>query len=340
MRYAAFADTGWMVSRVGFGAIPIRRCSYREAERVIHRSIDAGINFFDTARSYGDSEEKLGRALLRRRGDLIIATKTTARTAPEAAADLETSLKNLRTDYVDLIQLHNVRTGEDFETVMGPEGALRALSEARDSGKVRHIGVSSHDPETSLRAIESGEFVSIMVPHNFMETEFEDEVIPAAACANMAVIGMKPFAGGVLEKARLALGFVLTVPGMTVAIPGMATVEEVTENAGLAETVEELSRRDQAELEEVRRELGTTFCRACDYCQPCPEGIKISSVLRSERGFRRLGVNWIRERLADLTEQVERCTECETCIPRCPYDLDIPRLLREKVAFFRQQLDS
>lgn len=330
MQYVQLGQTDMRVSRVSFGAIPIRRLSFAGAEKVILQSIERGINFFDTARGYGDSEEMLGAALGRRRKDIFLATKSGKRTADELTEELHTSLKNLRTDYVDLYQLHNVRTEEDYETVFGPDGAMEAVARAQSQGKIRSIGITSHDEAISLRAIDSGEFATIMVPFNFMESEFGEEVLPAAADAQMGAIIMKPFAGGMLDEASLALRYVLTFSEDAVAIPGMAALDEVQENTEIGAVAEPLSESERGRLEAQRAQLGSEFCRGCEYCQPCPNDVDISRVLRSERGLRRLGQSWLQDNLAEIEDNVERCDECETCRPRCPYDLDIPRLLREK----------
>ncbi len=338
MQYVQLGETDMQVSRVSFGAIPIRRLSFEEAERVIIASIDSGINFLDTARGYGDSEEKLGRALRGRRDEVFLATKSARRSADELNAELNTSLSKLRTDYIDLYQLHNVSSDEDYEEVFAPGGALEALKKAQRSGKVRYIGITSHDVQMSLRAIDSGEFSSIMVPFNFMESEFGEEVLPAAVEAGMGTIIMKPFAGGILHEASLALRYVLTFSEKAVTIPGMGAVEEVQENVELAAVAKPLTAEERKRLERQRAELGTEFCRACDYCQPCPNDVSISRILRSESGLRRLGQAWLGDNFSELEKDVDRCDQCETCVPRCPYDLDIPRLLREKVESLRDHL--
>ncbi len=338
MRYVKLGKTDLEVSRVSFGAIPIRRLDKERAKDVILKSLEEGINFFDTARVYGDSEEKLGYALHDKREEVYLATKSTSRDAEGAREDLETSLEKLRTDYIDLFQAHNVRTEEAFEETMGPGGALEAMKKAKKEGLIKYIGVTSHDVDISLKTIESGEFVSIMVPYNFMEPEFAEEVIPAAAEAGMGVIVMKPFAGGMIERADLAMRYVLTTSGVTVAIPGMYREEEVEENVEFAPDPQDLNPEELAGLEEFRQEIGGEFCRGCDYCQPCPSEVSISRVLRSERGFRRLGRQWLQERLPDLQEEIEKCEDCGECLPKCPYDLEIPSLMREKVAWLQKQL--
>ncbi len=331
MRYVQIPGTDLQLARVSFGAIPIRSLSFDESRRVILESCEYGINFFDTARGYGDSEEKLGYALQDRRQEVVLATKTARRTLDEAREELETSLSNLETDYIDLYQLHNVSSDEDFEKIMADGGALEALREAQDEGLVRYVGVTSHDTETSKRLIRSGEFVSIMIPLNFMEDDFTSEVLPLAQKHNVAVINMKPFAGGMIEEASLALRYVLGTEGITLTIPGMSSVEEVQENVGFADSPQELTEAELAELEEFKNEIGSEFCRSCDYCQPCPNEVEISRVLRSMRGFRRLGQSWLKDNLSMIRKNVQACEDCGVCLPRCPYNLDIPRLLQEQL---------
>ncbi len=336
MRYVEFPSAELKVSRISFGAIPIRARTNEGAREVIHEALDSGINFFDTARGYDDSESKLGYALRQRRNEVILASKTAKRSREEAWDELKTSLSQMKTDYIDLYQLHNVRTDEAYEEVMGSGGALQALKEAREQGLIRYIGITSHDEEISIRAIRSGEFVSIMVPLNFMEDDFADEVLPAARQHDIAVINMKPFAGGMIEHAALALPYVLSFDAITVTIPGMRTQKEVRENVQFASHCGNLPSKKVRKLQQLKEEIGSEFCRSCDYCQPCPNEVEISRVLRAMRGVRRLGASWLEDNLDRIEKNVDACDECETCLPRCPYDLDIPLLLREQVRALRQ----
>lgn len=336
MQYVEFPSTDLKISRISFGAIPIRARTYDGAKEVVMEAVSCGINFFDTARGYQDSESKLGYALKERRDDVILASKTARRTREEAWEELQMSLSEMDTDFIDLYQLHNVRTEEDYETVMGPGGALQALKEAQQRGLIQHIGITSHDEDISIRAIRSGEFVSIMIPLNFMEDEFVEEVLPVAEEHDIAVINMKPFAGGMIRRASLALPYVLSFDAITVTIPGMRSVKEVRENVQYADCSGQLPPAEMKQLEQLREEIGSEFCRSCDYCQPCPNNVEISRVLRSMRGVRRLGESWLQDNLEKIEENVAACDECGTCIPRCPYDLDIPRLLREQAETLRQ----
>ncbi|MCL5075786.1 MAG: aldo/keto reductase [Chloroflexi bacterium] len=331
MRYTRLGRTGLDVSVIGFGGIPIQRLGLAEAKQVLTSAVNMGINYFDTARAYTDSEEKIGSALQDRRSQVYLATKTLARTKAEAARDIAESLRRLRTNYIDVYQLHNVDNETIYAQVMGPGGALEALEEAKSAGKVGHIGMSTHSHRMALVGLRSGEFETLMVALNFVETEVEQEVIPLAHELDIAVIGMKPLGGGALTKPKLALKYVL-VRGVTLTIPGMMSVAEVEENASVGNLNPHLTLEEEAEIEQELRLVGRNFCRACDYCQPCPQGIPISEVLKSTLVVKRFGPRWLEGgRFQRLASAVESCLECGDCESRCPYHLAIPTLLQEKL---------
>jgi predicted aldo/keto reductase-like oxidoreductase len=336
-----------MVSIIGFGGIKLPQVSADDADEILNLAVDKGINFVDTATGYGDSEEKIGRALSGRRDEVCIATKTMSTTRDEAWADLEDSLRKLRTDYIDLYQFHNLRFPEQYEQVMGDEGFMAAMEEAREQGLVRHIGFSSHRyHETMKRAILSGRFETGMFAYNILNDEMvDDEVLPLASAHDIGVIIMKPLAGGALTQppaeireqtgfgitAADALRFVLANKHVTVAIPGMRSKDEVRENVETAETLEQLSAERTRELVEAAEALGKDFCRTCWYCMPCEQGIKIPVILRHLGYAKRFPglLQWAKGRYSMVEVKAVECDECGECEEKCPYELPVREMLAE-----------
>jgi len=317
------------VSVVGFGGIPIQGLSAVEAERVLLRAVDRGITFFDSARAYTDSEEKMGRALGAHRGRIRLASKALSRSARGMRGELEASLRNLRTDMIDLYQVHSVGTLEELERILAPGGAYEALAKARDEGKVGWIGVTGHSRPVLYKAIETGLFDTVQLPFNPIESEWEEEVLPAARKAGMGTIGMKPLAGGALRNAGASIRFSLT-RGIDVSIPGMDSTLQVDENSAAGE---DLSAPTAEELEGLRKEKelwGEKFCRRCAYCMPCPEGLNIPFLLLIEGYYTRYELHdWARERLRALPKTFADCIACGECLEKCPYDLPIPDLMKD-----------
>lgn len=328
MKYKKLGGTGLDVSVVGFGGIPIQRVTVEEVRKVILKAQEEGMNFIDTARGYSVSEEYIGEALEGNREKWIIATKSMARDFDGMKKDVETSLSNLRTDHIDLYQLHNVRTMEDYNKVIGKGGALEALVEAKKQGKVRHIGITSHSLDTLKVAMESGLFETMMYPYNIVETQATD-VFKRAKELNIGVIAMKPMAGGALTDGRLAMRFILQNDDVTIAIPGMATVEEVMENAAAGKEAIQLTDDELHEVERIAEELGTTFCRRCGYCAPCTAGIDIPSMFVFQAYKERYNLGeWAEDRYYKMKTRAKDCIECGECEGRCPYDLPIRDMLK------------
>ena len=328
MEYRVLGKTGLQISRMGFGGIPIQRIDAEGTKALIHELRDAGVNFIDTARGYTVSEEYLGYALEGIRKDFVLATKSMSRTRDAMAADIETSLKNLRTDYIDLYQIHNI-TPEQLETVIAPGGALEALLEAKAAGKIRHIGVTAHSLDTFRMALELPWVETFMFPYNIVETQAED-LIAKAAEKDIGFICMKPLAGGAIEDATLALRYVLSNPDVTVVIPGMADPKELAQNIAAVSDTSPLSAQEQAKLQQIRDSLGTQFCRRCNYCQPCTVGISISSCFLFDGYLRRYGLaDWAKGRYASMDTHASDCIGCGACEGRCPYHLPIRDMLKK-----------
>ncbi len=331
MQRVRLGRTELPVTRVGFGGIPIQRVDPESAHTAIRRTYSLGVRFFDTANGYGTSEERIGRALHDVRSEVILATKTGARTREEAEAHLALSLERLQTDFVDLWQFHNVSTEDDYRQVLGRNGAMEAAQRALEEGTVRHVGITSHSMEIALEAVSSDRFETIQFPFNFVTREAEDRLIPLAAQRDVGFIGMKPFAGGLLDDPNLSIKYVLQWENV-VPDPGIETVEDIEQIARLVGGSLTLTASERREIERLRSELGTRFCRRCGYCLPCPEGIRIPTALNVISFARRFTPEQLLQgsvgRAAEKARDCVRCGECET---RCPYHLPIREMLVENV---------
>ena len=329
MMKKVLGKTGLKVTTMGFGGIPIQRVSEEESVEIVRRCYELGMNFFDTARAYTVSEERVGKALEDVRDKVIIATKSGQRTAEGIEEELAISLKNLRTDYIDIYQLHNLSTREQWDKVREPGGALEAVTKAKEEGKIHHISVTSHDPVLSLELVESGLFETLMIPFNYLTPKPAEKLFPLCRKHNVGIINMKPFGGGAFSNANIALKYVFNNPDVGVVIPGVMSIAEVEENWSIYEGDITLTKEELGLIEKDKVELGTNFCRACGYCQPCPQEIPITFLLRAEKQFlRRMG--WrpgTAERMTEAIEKGETCIQCRVCESRCPYELPISELL-------------
>lgn len=330
MEYRVLGKTGLKVSRIGFGGIPIQRIDAEGTKKLIHYLHDVGVNYIDTARSYTVSEEYLGYALEGIRQDFILATKSPASTKEGMAEDIETSLKNLRTDYIDLYQIHNP-SAEKLEKILAPGGALEALQEAKAAGKIGHIGITLHPVELFKTAVDLEWAETIMFPYNLVETQAED-LIRICAQKNIGFIDMKPLAGGAIDDATLALRYIAANPDVTVVIPGMATIEEAKQNISAVNDHSPLTEEENAKIQEIRESLGTQFCRRCNYCAPCSAGISIYVQFLLEGYYTRYNLkDWARARYDAQEKNASDCIGCGVCESRCPYNLPI-REMMQKVA--------
>ncbi|MBR0446547.1 MAG: aldo/keto reductase [Oscillospiraceae bacterium] len=333
MEYRVLGKTGLKISRIGFGGIPIQKITKEETKPLIHYLMEQGVNYIDTARGYTVSEEYLGYALEGIRDKFVLATKSMARTAQAMEQDIEISRKNLKTDYIDLYQIHNP-TEEELEKVIAPGGALEALKEAKKAGKIGHIGVTLHSADLFQKVLQMDWVETVMFPYNIVETQAES-LIDQCAQKNIGFIDMKPLAGGAIDDPHLAIRFLMNNPNVTVAIPGMATVEEAEQNIRSAADNAPLTQQELEKIEKIRRELGTNFCRRCRYCEPCTAGISIYSVFLMEGYYRRYGLQeWAKARYDAMAKKASDCVGCGVCETRCPYKLPIRQMMQNAVDLF------
>jgi predicted aldo/keto reductase-like oxidoreductase len=328
MRYVTLGKTGLKVSEVGFGGIPIIRLAVDEAVAVLRRAFDKGITFYDTANAYIGSEDKIGRAFAGLRDQLVFATKTMKRDAAGAAEHIDTSLRLLRTDRIDLLQFHQVAQERDWQAISAPGGALEAAVKAKQQGKVRHLGVTSHSIPMAVKLVKTGLFATIQFPFSFLEPAAADELHVVARSLGLGIIAMKPFGGGVIDNAALSFKFLRRHEDV-VPIPGFDSVAYVDEVVALYEKPNVVEDADLAAMAAFRDQIGGRFCRRCEYCQPCPNGVMITPAMAypiiAHRMSKEVAVRFSKKPI----ESVQNCTECGVCLTRCPYQLPIPELIRQ-----------
>jgi len=317
-----------MVTRIGFGGIPIQRLNEEGAVAVVKRCLDHGINFLDTANAYSTSESRIGKAIAGRRDGLIIATKSISRSREGITKQLDNSLRQLGTDYIDLYQYHAVSDFKTLDIVLDPEGPAAALEEAKKAGKIRHIGVTSHQIDVAKKAVESGRFETVMFPFNFVTDEAASELLPLCRVHDVGFIDMKPLAGGMIDNARIAFKYLFQY-GDVATIPGIEKLEEIDEIVGILNGPLELTEGDRVEMRRLKEQLGARFCHRCDYCQPCKEGIHISSVMTFPSFAARLPEEQLFGFWSALFEPAAKCNKCGECEERCPYHLPIRDLMEE-----------
>ena len=328
MEYRELGKTGLKISRLGFGGIPIQKIDAEGTKRLMQKLVSEGVNYIDTARGYTVSEEYLGYALEGIREHFILATKSMARTKETMEKDIAISLEKLRTDYIDLYQMHNPGA-KDLEQAMAPGGALEALQEAKTQGKIGHIGITLHSVDMFRKAVELPWVETIMFPYNIVETQGED-LIAKCAEKNIGFICMKPLAGGAIDDAATALRFIVSNPNVTVVIPGMADEAEILQNVAAVSNTSPLTKEEQEKIAETRKFLGTNFCRRCNYCAPCTEGINIPFVFLLEGYYTRYNLKeWALERYSFLDKAATDCVGCGVCESRCPYNLPIREMLKK-----------
>jgi aryl-alcohol dehydrogenase-like predicted oxidoreductase len=325
----ALGRTGLTAEKNGFGALPVQRRTMEDAVRILRRAYDGGVRFFDTARGYTDSEEKLGAALHDVRDTIIIASKTHAKNVAAFWKDLDTSLTKLRTDHIDIHQFHNppvlFRPGDG-------SGMYEAALEAQRQGKIRHIGITNHSLAIAREAVASGLYASLQYPFSYLSTEEEVALVHDAHAAGVLFIAMKALSGGLITDFRAANAYLAQFPGV-VPIWGIQRDEEAEELVECVAKTPEMTAERQASIEKDRAELQGEFCRGCNYCQPCPANIEIFMAARMSLFIRRSPMS---QRLHDLMAKVPGCIECGACKTRCPYGLDIPNLIKKNYEDFLQ----
>ncbi len=328
MQTIVLGSTGIRATRSGFGALPIQRLSKAEAARLLRLAYEGGINFFDTANAYTDSEEKIGLALSDVRKDIFIATKTGSSTPDQFWRHLELSLTRMKTDYIDIYQFHN-------PSAMPSDEMLSCMVKAKAQGMIRHIGVTAHRQDTALAEIGSGAFETLQFPLSALSSEKDLDLVRLCKEKNMGVIGMKGLAGGLLTSAAPTMAYLRRFDNL-VPIWGFQRECEIREVLELEKDPPILDEAMMARIEKDRKELAGDFCRGCGYCLPCPQGIPINNAARMPQLLRRSPyAPYLTDEWAAQMERITTCINCRACASRCPYELDTPKLLRAALEDYR-----
>ena len=332
MEKVRFGKTELQVSKIAFGGIPLQRVSVPEAIDIVRGTIRLGVNFIDTANGYTDSEEKIGLAIKEfPRDSLIIATKSPSLDKKTLLENLDLSLKRLGTDYIDIYQHHFIRSYDAYLKMQDEDGAYEGMMEAVRAGKVRFPAFSSHSVPEAVKIMRDGKFDVVQLPFNYIDDQAAQEAIPLAKELDMGFISMKPFGGGLLSDAGLSIRYLSQFDNI-VPDPGIERLSEIEEIVRIVESGEGFSPADAAAIEKLKVELGDVWCHRCDYCQPCPQEITISNILNVESFIKRLPADRAVAMVGKGMAKAKTCTECRTCVSRCPYDLDIPELIKGKLA--------
>lgn len=335
MAKVTLGKTGITVEKNAFGALPIQRISKEEAVKLLRKAYDSGVTFFDTARWYTDSEEKVGEAFAGMREKVYIATKTGATTAEEFWKDLETSLNNLRTDHIDLYQFHNPafcpKPGDG-------SGLYEAMLEAKEKGMIRHIGITNHRLTVAKEAIESGLYETLQFPFCYLATEKDLELVEACKEADMGFIAMKALSGGLITNSAAAYAYLAQFDNV-LPIWGVQRERELDEFLSYIENPPVMTEEIKALIEKDRSELLGEFCRGCGYCMPCPVDIEINNSARMSLMLRRAPSEaWLTPAWQEKMKRIENCLHCGKCKSKCPYGLDTPTLLQKNYEDYREIL--
>ena len=335
MNTVTLGSTGITVNKNGFGALPVQRVSRQEAVKLIRRAYDGGIRFFDTARAYSDSEEKLGEALEGIRDQVYIATKTMAQNGEDFWKDLETSLKNLRTDHIDIYQFHNPafcpKPGDGT-------GLYEAMVEAKKQGKIRHIGITNHRLAVAKEAIESGLYETMQFPFCYLATEKDIEIVDMCREHNMGFIAMKALSGGLINDSRAAYAFEAQFDNV-LPIWGVQRESELEEFLSYIDNPPTMTPEIEELIAKDKEQLSGDFCRGCGYCMPCPVGIEINNCARMSLMLRRApSDNWLTPEWQEKMAKIEDCLHCNQCMSKCPYGLHMPDLLAKNYEDYKKVL--
>ena len=335
MKTVRLGKTGITVPQNAFGCLPIQRDSKEVAVKLLREAYEGGMRFFDTARAYTDSEEKVGEAFDGMRDQIFIATKTHAKTPDGFWKDLETSLKLLRTDYIDIYQLHMApqcyRPGDGT-------GMYECLVKAKEQGLIRHIGITAHKLMVAQEIVESGLYETLQYPFSYLSSEKEIALVSACREADMGFICMKALAGGLITRSDAAMAYMSQFDGL-VPIWGIQREKELREWLSYMDRTPSMTDEIADYIKKEQDELSGSFCRGCGYCLPCPQGIEINNCARMSLMLRRAPSKaWLSEEYQAKMAKIENCINCRQCVKRCPYELDTPELLRRNLEDYKRVL--
>ena len=335
MDQVTLGKTGITVPKNGFGALPVQRVSMEKAVCLLRKAYEGGVRFFDTARSYSDSEEKLGEALADVRGEIYLASKTPSKDADGFWKDLETTLKNLKTDYLDIYQFHN----PDFCPKPGDgTGLYEAMAKAKEQGMIRHIGITNHRLNIAKEAIASGLYETLQFPFSYLAAEPDLEIVELCRKADMGFIAMKALSGGLITNSAAAYAYMRDF-NHVLPIWGIQRESELDEFLEYMENPPVMTEEYKTLIEQDRKELSGNFCRGCGYCMPCPVEIEINTCARMSLLIRRSpSEKQLTPEARAMMDKVKDCLHCRACASKCPYGLDTPKLLEENYQDYQEIL--
>ena len=335
MKNITIGRTGITVPQNGFGALPIQRVSKQEAMALLRRACDGGITYYDTARAYSDSEEKIGAAFAGMRHKIYIATKTMATTPQEFWEQLHTSLRLLGSDYIDLYQFH---CAERCFVPGDENGMYECMQQARAQGKILHIGITAHKIGVAEEAVSSGLYETLQFPFSYLSSARERQLVERCKAAGMGFIAMKGLAGGLINNSRAAMAYMSQFDNV-LPIWGIQRERELDEWLSYMEETPAMNDEIAAFIDHEQKELTGDFCRGCGYCMPCPQGIMINQCARMSLMLRRAPSRfWLTPEMQAEMKKIEKCVECGACRKRCPYELDTPNLLKRNYEDYQQIL--
>ncbi|MBQ8946646.1 MAG: aldo/keto reductase [Lachnospiraceae bacterium] len=330
-------STGITSPQNAFGALPVQRRDMAAAVRILRRAYEGGMTYFDTARAYSDSEEKIGEALSDVRDKITIATKTTAKDPEAMKHDLETSLKNLKTDVIDIYQFHMA------DRCFAPEdgsGMYEQALEFKRQGMIRHIGITAHKIGVAEECVKSGLYETLQFPFSYLSGDREVALVRSCREHNVGFICMKALAGGLITNSRAAFAFTAQFDN-ALPIWGIQKEEELEEWLEFMDDAPEMDDELRSFIEGEKEELSGDFCRGCGYCMPCPMGIQINNCARISLMLRRApSQNWLSETWQNNMKQIEKCIDCRSCVSKCPYELNTPELLRKNYEDYKRVLSG
>lgn len=334
-RMITLGSTGIVTPQNAFGALPIQRDDMETSAAILRRAYEGGMTYFDTARAYSDSEVKIGYALSDVRDKIFIATKTMARNTEDMKAEFETTLKNLKTDYVDIYQFHCVP--QVYEPGDGT-GLYELMEDYKRQGMVRHIGITAHKIDVAEKAVDSGLYETLQFPFSYLSGERELDLSRRCKEKNVGLIAMKGLAGGLITNSRMAYAFIASYDNV-LPIWGIQRMNELEEWLSYMEDGPEMDDEIMAAIEKDREELNGEFCRSCGYCMPCPMGITINQCARMSLMLRRAPSSaWLTEHWQAEMKKIETCINCGSCKSKCPYELNTPELLKKNYEDYKKVL--
>lgn len=335
MRQVTLGNTGIVVPQNGFGALPIQRVSQEMAVKLLRRAYEGGMRFFDTARAYSDSEVKVGAAFAGMREKVYLASKTAAKTPEEFWSQLETTLNNLQTDYLDLYQFHCV----DQCYVPGDgTGMYECMEEAKRQGKIRHIGITTHKLFIAEEIVRCGYYETLQYPFSYLSSQKEQQLVSDCKAANMGFIAMKGLAGGLINRSEAAMAFMQQFDNV-LPIWGIQKEKELEEWLSYMEETPVMTEEVSEYIAREQKELTGDFCRGCGYCMPCPAGIMINQCARMSLMLRRApSKDWLTPAMQAEMKKIEGCLECGQCMSKCPYELNTPQLLKKNYEDYKKVL--